>query len=81
MDARRSRRTKQLAHLADEGNWSDLESNAHRPEVQEQIRHAIKCGTIRVHPKSDGLIRIEPLRPFELAGDHTMTEPRCDVSA
>ena len=69
-----------MAYSEDEARWRYLESNAHRPEVQEHIRHAIKSGTIRVHPNSAGRIRIEPLRPFELARDHRMTEPRRDLS-
>ncbi len=52
-----------MTHWAEEARWRDLESNAHLPEVQDHIRHAIKSGTIRVHPNSEGRIRIELIRP------------------
>ena len=64
-----------MAHRADEGGWRDLESKAHLPEVQVQIRHAIKSGTIRVHPNPNGRIRIELIRPYELARNHHDISP------
>ncbi len=39
--------------------WSFLEANAHRPDVQEQIRDAIRAGTIRVIPEGAG-VKIVP---------------------
>lgn len=70
-----------MAHWADAARWRDLESNAHRPEVQEHIRRAIKSGTIRVHPNSNGRIRIEHIRQLEPATNPIMTEPRPDGTA
>ena len=63
-----------MAHSADESHWRDLEANAHRPEVQEHIRHAIKSRKIRVLPNSNGGIRILPIRQRDLATDPTLTE-------
>lgn len=38
--------------------WSELEAQADRPEVQREIRAAIRRGLIRVAPRADGGIRI-----------------------
>lgn len=43
-----------------DSRWATLQANAHRPEVQEQIRREIRKGTIRVRPSSGGGIRILP---------------------
>jgi hypothetical protein len=40
--------------------WAELEANAHRPEVQRQIRDAIRQGTIRVAPVGGDRIKIIP---------------------
>jgi hypothetical protein len=50
-----------MTHSANEPYWRDLESNAHRPEVQEQIREEIRSGTIRVRPNGEGAICIMPV--------------------
>ncbi len=63
-----------MAHSADDAHWRDLESNAHRPEVQDRIHQEIRRGTIRVLPDSNGGIRIMPVRQLELATDPTLTE-------
>ena len=44
---------------SDTAYWSSLEANAHRPDVQEQIREAIRAGTIRVIPEGAG-VKIVP---------------------
>ncbi len=54
-----------MARSRDDAYWRDLESHAHLPEVQEIIREEIRKGTIRVHPRPDGSIRIVPVRPAE----------------
>jgi hypothetical protein len=41
-----------------ESRWDALQANAHRPEIQEQIRREIRKGTIRVRPATGGGIRI-----------------------
>jgi len=64
-----------MAYSEDEARWRYLESNAHRPEVQEYIRQAIKSGTIQVHPNSGGRIRIVPVRQSEPAKNHHDTAP------
>ena len=46
--------------MAMQPQWRSLESVADRPEVQEQIRHEIRKGTIRVVPGPHGGIRIIP---------------------
>jgi hypothetical protein len=38
-----------------------LEAEADQPEIQDQIRHEIRKGTIRVLPAPDGSIRIIPI--------------------
>jgi hypothetical protein len=70
-----------MVYSEDEARWRYLESNAHRPEVQEYIRHAIKSGTIQVHPNSGGRIRIVPVRRFEPATNPTMSELPPDGTA
>ena len=61
-----------MTQSADDAYWRDLETNAHRPEVQELIREEIQRGTIRVRPSRDGRIRIVPVdrpeseQPIEL---------------
>jgi len=50
-----------MSHSADEAYWRELESNAHRPEIQELIRQEIQAGAIRVRPGREGGIRIVPL--------------------
>jgi hypothetical protein len=61
-----------MTQSADDAYWCDLESNAHRPEVQELIREEIQSGTIRVCPKGESAIRIMPVdmpesgRPIEV---------------
>jgi hypothetical protein len=50
-----------MIHRTDEARWRDLESIAHRPEIQELIRQEIQNGTIRVRPKPEGGIRIVPV--------------------
>jgi hypothetical protein len=54
-----------MTYSADEAYWRDLESNAHRPEVQELIRQEIQSGTIRVRPGREGGIRIVPMAMSE----------------
>jgi hypothetical protein len=41
-------------------HWVALQRRAHRPEVQEQIRAAIRAGLIRVVPSRERGIRIIP---------------------
>lgn len=43
-----------------ESRWVTLQANAHRPEVQAQIRREIRKGNIRVRPAAGGGIRILP---------------------
>lgn len=40
-------------------SWQWLQENAHRPEIQERIRRAIRQGTIRVRPSPAGGITIQ----------------------
>jgi len=50
-----------------DSRWQALQAQADRPEVQEQIRHEIRRGTIRVRPAVGGGIRILPdARALEL---------------
>lgn len=40
-------------------SWHWLQNNAHRPEIQERIRRAIRQGSIRVRPTPAGGITIQ----------------------
>jgi hypothetical protein len=42
-----------------------LEANAHRPEVQDEVRQEILKGTIRVIPAPGDGVRIIPVRAAE----------------
>jgi hypothetical protein len=69
-----------MARSGDDAYWRDLESHAHRPEVQELIRQEIQQGAIRVRPTSDGSNRIVPvgrLKPKN-RGDRTQPVPGGD---
>jgi hypothetical protein len=50
-----------MPHRSDESRWRDLESDAHLPEVQDNIREEIQNGMIRVQPKPGGGICIVPI--------------------
>jgi hypothetical protein len=49
-----------------------LETNAHRPEVQETIRREIARGRIRVIPTASGRIRIVPVWATDPSGHRNM---------
>jgi hypothetical protein len=46
-------------------DWKELEAEADRPEIQQQIREAIRRGVIRVLPAGPGKIRIVPDDDFK----------------
>jgi hypothetical protein len=62
-----------MTPYARDPRWDALQAQAHRPDVQEQIRREIRKGTIRVRPAAGGGIRIlADTRPA--AAEHA--EPR-----
>jgi hypothetical protein len=62
--------------MAMQPKWRCLEANADRPEIQAEIRHEIRKGTIRIVPGPDGSIRIIPI--LETSQD---PESRARISA
>jgi hypothetical protein len=54
-----------MTQSTDDAYWRDLESNSHRPEVQELIGEEIQSGTIRVRPKGKSGICILPVHILE----------------